>query len=114
MSDLIDLVVVNTDGLIVVSIAILLDMLTGVIKACLSHQLSSSEFRTGLLKKVLDYVLIIVAFSLDYLLGTEYLGNAVLYSLILMEFYSVIENVELYIPLPEALKKVLSSLREKE
>lgn len=114
MNDLIDLIVVNTNGLIVVSIAIFLDMLTGVIKACLSHQLSSSEFRTGLLKKILDYVLIVVAFSLDFLMGTEYLGNAVLYSLILMEFYSVVENIELYIPLPEALKKVLSSLKEKE
>ena len=114
MNDLIDLVVINSNGLIVVSIAILLDMLTGVIKACLSHQLSSSEFRTGLLKKVLDYVLIVVAFSLDFLMGTEYLGNAVLYSLILMEFYSVVENVELYIPLPEALKKVLNNLKEKE
>ena len=114
MSDLIDLVVVNTDGLIVVSIAILLDMLTGVIKACLSHQLSSSEFRTGLLKKVLDYVLIVVAFCFDFLLQTDYVGNAVLYSIILMEFHSVIENVELYMPLPEPLKKMLNSLREKE
>ena len=31
-----------------------------------------------------------------------------------LEFYSVIENVELYIPLPNALKKVMNSLKEKE
>lgn len=114
MKDLIELLTVNKSGLIVVSIAVILDMLTGVIKACLSHKLSSSEFRTGLLKKVLDYVLIIVGFCLDYLLKVDYVGNAVLYSLIIMEFYSVVENVELYIPLPNALKKVLNSLKEKE
>lgn len=114
MNELIELLAINKNGLIVVSIAIILDMLTGVIKACLDHKLSSSEFRTGLLKKVLDYVLIIVAFCLDFLLKTNYVGNAVLYSLIIMEFYSVIENVELYIPLPNALKKVMNNLKEKE
>ena len=114
MNELIELLTINKNGLIVVSIAIILDMLTGVIKACLDHKLSSSEFRNGLLKKVLDYVLIIVAFCLDFLLKVNYVGDAVLYSLIIMEFYSVVENVELYIPLPNALKKVMNSLKEKE
>lgn len=114
MNELIELMAINKNGLIVVSIAIILDMLTGVIKACLDHKLSSSEFRNGLLKKVLDYVLIIVAFCLDFLLKVNYVGDTVLYSLIIMEFYSVIENVELYIPLPNALKKVMNNLKEKE
>lgn len=114
MENLLKLLKVNTSALIVVSIAILLDMLTGVIKAILSKELSSSEFRTGLLKKVLDYVLIVVGFSIDFVLETSYIGNAVLYSLIAMEFYSVLENIKLYIPLPSVLEKALEKMSNKE
>lgn len=63
------------------------------------------------MKKVLDYVLIVVAFSLDYLMGLQYVGKATLYSLCAMEFYSVLENVKEYLPLPEVISKVLETLQ---
>ena len=104
----------NSTALIILTIAIVLDMLSGVIKAAIEHDLMSSEFRTGLLKKVLDYILVIVAFSLDVLMEVSYVGNAVTISLIVMEFYSVLENISAYIPIPEVLQKVMGQLKEGE
>lgn len=114
MNVIIDLCKVNRRALIIVSIAIVLDIVTGIIKACLEQDLMSSEFRKGLMKKVLDYVLIIVAFSLDVLLEVDYIGNAVTISLIGMEFYSVLENIKDYVPIPDILKKVMGQLKEDE
>lgn len=109
-----NLILENTTPLIVVSVAIVLDMVTGVIKATINHNLKSSEFRIGLMKKVLDYVLIIVGICLDVLLEVDYISKSVMYSLIGMEFYSVIENIRNFIELPSIIEKVLESLSKKE
>ena len=114
MNEILALLKANQKGIIVVSIAIVLDIVSGVIKASLNSDLKSSEFRTGLMKKVLDYILIVVAFSLDFLMGLEYVGTCTLYSLCAMELYSVLENVKEYIPLPKALEKALNALQAKD
>ena len=113
MKELIDLLKIGQKGIIVLSIAIVLDMVTGVIKAIMNHDLQSSEFRKGLLKKLLDIVLVVVAYSLDWLLTFNYIGISVLYFLIAMEFYSVLENVREYLPLPKLLIKILDMLQKK-
>ena len=113
MNELIELLKIGQKGIIVLSIAIVLDMVTGVIKAIMNHDLQSSEFRKGLLKKLLDIVLVVVAYSLDWLLSFNYIGISVLYFLIAMEFYSVLENVREYLPLPELLIKILDMLQKK-
>ena len=113
MKELIDLLKIGQKGIIVLTVAIVLDMVTGVIKAIMNHDLQSSEFRKGLLKKLLDIVLVVVAYSLDWLLSFNYIGIGVLYFLIAMEFYSVLENVRDYLPLPELLIKILDMLQKK-
>lgn len=113
MSEIITLLQLNRKGLFVISLAIVLDIVSGVVKASLNGDLKSANFRTGLMKKVLDYVLIVTAFCLDYLMGVQYIGCATLYSLCAMEFYSVLENVKEYLPLPEALSKALEVLQSK-
>lgn len=110
MNELINLLSLNKKGIFVLCVAIIMDIVTGCIKAGIKGQFKSGEFRTGLLKKVLDIVLVVVGFSLDYLLTVNYIGNGVLISLIAMEFYSVLENVGDYIPLPNVLFKALKSL----
>ena len=59
MKELIDLLKIGQKGIIVLTVAIVLDMVTGVIKAIMNHDLQSSEFRKGLLKKLLDMLKII-------------------------------------------------------
>lgn len=113
MNELINLLLQGQKGLIVLSIAIVLDMATGVIRAIINHDLKSSAFRTGLLKKLLDIVLVVVGYSLDWLLSLNYIGVSVLYFLISMEFFSVLENIREYLPLPEVLTNILDLLQKK-
>ena len=94
------------------SVAIALDIVTGIIKAILSHDLKSSRFKEGMLKKCYDYILVVIAFCLDYILKVSYVSNATLYCLIAMEFYSCIENLREYVPIPEALSNALNVLQK--
>lgn len=95
-------------NLIWLTLAILLDMVSGSIKAILNKSFKSSDFRTGLLKKVLDYVLYITGVIIDSVLTLDYVGSAVLVCLIFMELYSVLENVNGYIAVPKVLSEIIN------
>lgn len=112
MENVMKLIQMNEGAIAVMSIAIALDIVTGIIKAVLSHDLKSSQFKEGLLKKCYDYILVMIAFCLDYILKVNYVGNATLYCLIAMEFYSCIENLREYVPIPEALSNALNVLQK--
>lgn len=102
----------NCTGLTVLSIAVVCDIFTGIVKAVLEHDLKSSRFKDGLLKKTLDYILVVIGCSLDIMIKSNYIGTACLYCLIAMEFYSCIENIRKYIPIPTTIEKVLESLQK--
>lgn len=102
----------NCTGLTVLSIAVVCDIFTGIVKAVLEHDLKSSRFKDGLLKKTLDYILVVIGCSLDIIMKSNYIGTACLYCLIAMEFYSCIENIRKYIPIPATIEKVLESLQK--
>ena len=112
MEDVIKLIQMNEGAIAVMSVAIALDIVTGIIKAILSHDLKSSRFKEGMLKKCYDYILVVIAFCLDYILKVSYVSNATLYCLIAMEFYSCIENLREYVPVPEALSNALNILQK--
>lgn len=95
-------------------IFIVCDMITGVIGAGLEGNLKSSEFRKGLMKKCLEIILILVGYSFDVVMGLDEIGLAVVMFEIAMEGYSILENISKYVPLPDALVKVLNSLQKKE
>lgn len=104
----------NISAFIVLSVSILCDIFTGVVKAVIDHDLKSSKFKEGLLKKTYDYILVIIGICLDWLLGTSYICKGCLYALVAMEFYSCIENLRNYIPVPETISKALDILCKKE
>lgn len=112
MENVIKLIQMNGAAIAVMSIAIALDIVTGVIKAILSHDLKSSQFKEGMLKKCYDYILVVIAFCLDYCLKVNYVSNATLYCLIAMEFYSCIENLREYVSIPETLSNALNVLQK--
>ena len=103
----------NTSAITVLSVAVLCDIVTGLVKAPLNHDLKSSKFKDGLLKKSLDYILVVIGTSLDVLCKTSYISSACIYCLIAMEFYSCIENLREYIPIPSAVTAVLDSLQKR-
>ena len=107
------LLTVNAVGVTVLSVSIVCDIITGLIRAVLNHDVKSSKFKDGLLKKALDYILVVIGTSLDFLCMTNYISGVCIYALIAMEFYSCIENLREYIPIPSAIMTVLDSLQKR-
>jgi toxin secretion/phage lysis holin len=94
----------------VLTIVIMLDVITGVIKAVIEHDLKSCKFKEGILKKVYDYILCLIGVCLDYVLKVDYACDMCIYAMIAMEMYSCIENLRNYIPVPDGIQKLLQTL----
>lgn len=99
---------IDGDLIFFMSVAILCDIVSGIIKAIVNKNYKSSEMRTGLLKKILDYVLVIIAVIAGYILKINYVESATVTALIFMEVSSVLENCKGIIDIPEELKTVVS------
>lgn len=96
----------------VLLIAMLLDIITGTIGALIKKDFKSTVFREGLFKKLLELVLVVVGYLLDYVLTVSYIGIACMILVIGMELYSiVIENMAEYIDIPQWLKDILEQLK---
>ena len=100
----------------------LCDYITGIICAGVFKKsnktddggLSSKVGFKGLIKKFLIFVLVIISYRLDVLLNTNYIVLFVIYSFIVNEGLSIIENMVLIgIPVPAVIKKALSIVRGK-
>lgn len=94
----------------VLTIVIMLDIVTGVIKAIIEHDLKSCKFKEGILKKLYDYILCLIGVCLDYVLKVDYACDMCIYAMIAMEMYSCIENLRDYIPVPDGVQKLLHTL----
>ena len=94
----------------VLTIVIALDIITGVIKAVIEHDLKSCKFKEGILKKFYDYILCLIGVCLDYVLKVDYACDMCIYAMIAMEMYSCIENLRDYIPVPDGVQKLLQTL----
>ena len=94
----------------VLTIVIMLDVITGVIKAVIEHDLKSCKFKEGILKKLYDYILCLIGVCLDYVLKVDYACDMCIYAMIAMEMYSCIENLRDYIPVPDVIQKLLQTL----
>lgn len=94
----------------VLTIVIALDIITGVIKAIIEHDLKSCKFKEGILKKLYDYILCLIGVCLDYVLKVDYACDMCIYAMIAMEMYSCIENLRNYIPVPDGIQKLLQTL----
>ncbi len=112
MSEIRELLISNQKYLIVLLIFIVLDMLSGVIHAILKQDLKSSVFRNGLLKKGLELIIVVLAFSLSWCSGIVELGAGTTLCLVMMEGYSIIENIEEYVPIPKVLKEFIESAKK--
>ena len=106
------------DSLMIVLLAcMLIDYLTGVMHAILEKQLSSAVGFKGICKKVLIFVLVGAAHLLDLHLlgGTGALRSAVICFYLSNEGISLLENAaRIGLPIPDALREVLTQLHAKE
>lgn len=91
------------------------DYITGLIKAVYLKQLSSEIGFKGLLKKIVMFIVIAVAFMIQQLIGgTVPLREVVIMFYIANEALSLLENAAIFIPIPDKLRDVLLQLRDKD
>ena len=104
-------------ALMVLVFFIVLDYITGLVRAYINKEVSSNVGLKGIARKAVIFVVLIVAVLLDRLLNT---GNwvfrtLVCYFYIANEGISLLENCAgLGLPIPEKLKDALAQLKEGE
>ncbi|MBQ7560947.1 MAG: phage holin family protein [Synergistaceae bacterium] len=104
------------DGLLQVLIAFsVIDYITGIIAACLNHELSSRVGFRGIVKKVILFMFVGMAHLLDlYLPGDSGSIRAVVCLFyVVNEGISIIENAEkIGVPIPKPLHNMLAKLHD--
>lgn len=94
----------------------IVDYITGVLKAIRMKQLNSQIGAKGIVKKIGYLVIVVIAVKLDVILGnTNYIRNLVIFGFISNEGISILENASLLeIPIPDKIKSVLKQLKNTE
>lgn len=95
-------------------IAIVLDYLTGIIKAYIKKELSSEVGLKGILKKVGVLIVVMLGVLVDRVTGnTGAVRTLVIYYFVANEGLSIIENLGAAgVPIPAKLKKALKALKK--
>ena len=91
------------------------DYITGLVKAVYLKVLSSETGFKGLLKKIVMFIVIAVAFVIQELIGgTIPLREIVIMFYICNEAISLLENAAIFVPIPDKLRDVLLQIRDKD
>lgn len=100
--------------MITLVVFVALDVLTGIVKACIGKDLSSTACWHGLLKKLLIFILVGVGVLLDRLMNMNgAVRAAVSMFYIANEGISILENMgQMGVPLPGFLKNMLYKLHD--
>lgn len=103
-------------AIICLLIAMLLDYITGIIKAFKNKKLNSEIGRHGIAKKVYFLCLVALAVIIDNIMGsTGVIRNAIIYYIIANEGLSIIENsAEFGFIVPDVIKNALEQLKDKK
>lgn len=95
-------------------VAIVLDYISGVMKAYITKQLSSQTGFRGIVKKVAILVIVMLAVLVDRATGeTGAIRTLVIYYFVANEGLSIIENLsQAGVPIPQSIKKALKALKK--
>ena len=95
-------------------IAIILDYVSGFIKAFVTKQLSSKIGAKGILKKVGVLLIVMLAVLIDRVTGeTGAIRTLVIYYFVANEGLSIVENLgQAGVPIPQSIKKALKALKK--
>lgn len=93
---------------------VVIDYITGLIKAFYNKELSSDIGFKGIAKKVMLFLVIAVAVTLQDLINNAVpLREAVICFYLSNEGLSLLENIAVFTPIPDQLKDILLQIREK-
>lgn len=96
-------------------ILVALDYVTGIIKGIYEKNLSSEIGFKGILKKIMIFIVIATAWTIQKLLGEVIaLREIAIMFFVINEALSLLENAAVLIPIPDKLKDTLLQLREKK
>lgn len=103
-------------SLIVLVTVILIDYLTGLIKAYVNKELNSKIGLKGLLKKLAIFVIILLSFEIDKLIvANGALKSMTIFYYVSIECLSIFENIgKMGVPIPNFLKGKLEQLNQDE
>ena len=95
-------------------VAIILDYLSGVIKAYVTKELSSKIGFKGLIKKVGVLLIVMLSVIVDQITGsTGAIRTLVIYYFVANEGLSVLENLaQAGVPIPKSIKNALKVLKD--
>ena len=95
-------------------VLVIIDYLTGIIRAALNGKLDSKVGAKGILKKISIFIVIVVAVQIENFIGQpETIHNVVAYFYVINEAISILENIDDYVPIPEPLRDLLNRLKNK-
>lgn len=93
---------------------VVIDYISGVLKAIFTKTLSSEIGFKGIFKKVMIFAVVAVAVILQQLIDNALpLRDIVLCFYLANEGISLLENVAEFVPIPEKLRQILLQLRDK-
>ena len=101
-------------AMICLLVAIILDYISGVIKAYVTKQLSSQIGFRGIVKKVAILIIVMLSVLVDRVTGdTGAIRTLVIYYFVANEGLSIIENLgQSGVPIPQSIKKALKVLKK--
>lgn len=96
-------------------VLVVLDYVTGVLKAIYNKKLSSEVGFKGLIKKIIVFIVVATAVIVQSVIGDSIpLREIVIIFFVCNEGISLLENASEFVPIPEKLKETLIQLRDKE
>ena len=94
---------------------VIIDYITGIMVSILEKRISSDVGFRGIFKKVMIFLMIVIASEIDnYLIkGGSMIRSAVIFFYISNEGISILENAsKIGLPIPEKLKNILADLNK--
>ena len=89
-----------------------LDILTGIIKAFNLYNYNSTKMREGLIKKIYELILVCLCYRVGELGGVGLLlRDAVIFTSIINESMSILENIGKFVNLPEFITRYFEQLQ---
>ena len=96
-------------------VLVILDYITGVLKAIVTKTLSSGVGFKGLIRKIVMFIVVATAVVIQHVTGDAIpLREIVIMFFICNEGISLLENASEFVPIPKPLKDVLIQLRDKD
>lgn len=93
---------------------VILDYVTGVLKAIVTKTLSSEVGFIGLIRKIVIFIVVATAVIVQKVIGNAIpLREIVIIFFACNEGISLLENASQFVPIPEKLKATLIQLRDK-